>query len=95
MLTFFKVLTTIVGITMSVGYFPQVYRLYKTKSAESISLASFVIFAVGTFTRTLYGFVMHDIVLILSFIVGVIGSRRVLFLTIRYRMKAKKKIINN
>ena len=90
MLIFFKVLTMVVGVAMSVGYFPQVYRIYKTKSAESVSLSSFIIFALGTLTRTLYGFVVHDIVLIMSFIVGVVGSRRVLFLTIRYRMKTKR-----
>jgi MtN3 and saliva related transmembrane protein len=90
MLGFFKVLTTIVGISMSIGYFPQVYRLYKTKNAESISISSFVIFAIGTFVWTLYGFVMHDIVLVLSFIVGVVGSRTILFLAIKYRSKAKK-----
>jgi MtN3 and saliva related transmembrane protein len=69
MLTFFRVLTTIVGIVMSIGYFPQAYKLYKTKSADDISLVTFIIFAVGTLIRTIYGFVIHDIVLILSFIV--------------------------
>ncbi len=89
MLNFFRILTTIVGIVMSIGYFPQAYRLYKTKSADTISLVSFTIFALGTLIRTVYGFVIHDIVLILSFIVGVIGSWSVLFLAIKYRMKKK------
>ena len=91
MMNFFKVLTTIVGIVMSIGYFPQAYRLYKTKSAENISLVSFVIFALGTLIRTLYGFFIHDLVLILSFIVGVIGSWLVLFLSIKYRLQANRK----
>lgn len=90
MLSFFKVLTTIVGIVMSVGYFPQARKLYKTKSAEDISMITFTIFAVGTAIRTLYGILVHDVVLILSFIVGVIGSRLCLFLAIRYRMTAKR-----
>lgn len=90
LLNFFKVLTTIVGIVMSVGYFPQAYRLYKTKSADNISLVSFTIFAIGTLIWTLYGVVMHDLVLILSFIVGVVGSWSVLFLAIKYRILNKK-----
>jgi MtN3 and saliva related transmembrane protein len=84
---FFQILTTVVGIVMSIGYFPQAYRLYKTKSAENISLVSFVIFACGTLIRTLYGIFINDLVLILSFMVGVIGSWLVLFLAITYRMK--------
>jgi MtN3 and saliva related transmembrane protein len=92
MMKFFQVLTTIVGIVMSIGYFPQAWKLYKTKSAKDISMVTFTIFAVGTAIRTLYGIVVHDIVLILSFIVGVIGSWLCLFLAITYRMKAKKAI---
>ena len=91
MMNFFKVLTTIVGIVMSIGYFPQAYRLYKTKSAENISLVTFVIFALGTLIWTLYGFFIHDLVLILSFIVGVVGSWLVLFLSVKYRLQANRK----
>ena len=57
---------------MSIGYFPQAYKLYKKKSAENISVLSFSIAASGTLIWTLYGFFIHDVVLILSFIVGVI-----------------------
>jgi MtN3 and saliva related transmembrane protein len=87
MMRFFQILTAVVGIVMSLGYFPQAYRLYKTKSAENISLVTFVIFALGTLIRTLYGVFIKDPVLILSFIVGVIGSWSVLFLAIKYKMK--------
>jgi len=85
LLNLFKILTTIVGVVMSIGYFPQAYKLYKNKSAENISLLSFSIAAFGTLIWTLYGFFIHDIVLILSFVVGVIGSWLVLFLTLKYR----------
>jgi MtN3 and saliva related transmembrane protein len=84
---FFQVLTTIVGIVMSIGYFPQAWKLYKTKSAENISLVTFTIFAVGTAIWTLYGILVHDIVLILSFVVGVIGSWLCLFLAVKYKIK--------
>ena len=90
LLKIFQVLTTIVGIVMSIGYFPQAYKLYKTKNAETISLLSFSIFAVGTLIRTLYGILIGDRVLILSFVVGVVGSRLVLGLTIKYKARARK-----
>ncbi|MCX6822913.1 MAG: SemiSWEET family transporter [candidate division SR1 bacterium] len=87
----FQVLTTIVGIVMSIGYFPQAYKLYKTKSAENISILSFCIFAAGTFIWTLYGILIGDRVLILSFVVGVVGSRLVLGLAITYKKKKYQK----
>jgi len=89
----FSILTTIVGIMMSVGYFPQAYKIYKTKSADSISLAAFIVFAFGTLLWTLYGFFIHDLVLILSFIIGAIGSWLVLFLSIKYKLRAKKSLV--
>jgi MtN3 and saliva related transmembrane protein len=90
MMKIFQVLTTIVGIVMSIGYFPQARKLYKTKSAENISLVTFTIFAVGTAIWTLYGILIHDIVLILSFVVGVVGSWLCLFLAIMYKRKKVK-----
>ena len=81
----FQILTTVVGVVMSIGYFPQAYKLYKNKSADNISVLSFSIAAFGTLIRTLYGFFIHDLVVILSFVVGVVGSWLVLFLTLKYR----------
>ena len=90
MMKFLQVLTTVVGIVMSIGYFPQARKFYKTKSAENISLVTFTIFAVGTAIRTLYGIIIHDMVLILSFVVGVVGSWLCLFLAIMYKVKKKQ-----
>ena len=86
-MSFLQILTTIVGVVMSLGYFPQAYTLYKTKSATNISIPTFIIFALGTFIWTIYGFVIHDLVLIFSFIIGVVGSWLVLGLAIYYKNK--------
>jgi len=88
---FFKILVTIMGVLMSLGYYPQAYKLYKTKSSQDISLSTFVIFAVGTFVWTVYGFFQKDFTIILLFLIGVIGSWSVLYLTIRYRRVVKDK----
>ena len=80
-----KSLATLMGIVMSIGYYPQAYRIWKTKSAKDISLSSFVIFVAGTTTWFLYGFYLGDKVIMASFSLGVIGSWFVLLLTLRYR----------
>ncbi len=82
-----QIATTIVGTVMSLGYFPQAYKIYKSKSAENISIFTFSIFSVGTLLWTVYGFSINDITLILAFIPGVIGSWLILFLTFRYKSK--------
>lgn len=80
-----QLLTMIVGIAMSLGYFPQAYRLWKTKNADSLSIPTFVIFAVGTAIWTVYGIALGDFVLICSFTIGVIGSWLCLGLALYYR----------
>ena len=86
-MNFLALLTTIVGVVMSLGYFPQAYTLYKTKSAHNISIPTFIIFALGTAIWTIYGIVNRDSVLIVSFMIGVIGSWLVLGLALYYKYK--------
>ena len=73
-----KIITMIMGIMMSLGYYPQAYKIYKSKSAKDVSLPTFVIFGVGTVTWTIYGFYTKDLTIILGFLVGfwfVVGNR--------------------
>jgi len=81
----FTAFTTLMGVLISIGYYPQAYRIWKNRSAEEISVASYVVFALGTTTYLAYGFYRDDIVLIAGFLFGSIGSWLVLFLTLYYR----------
>ncbi|MFA6226974.1 MAG: SemiSWEET family transporter [Candidatus Paceibacterota bacterium] len=80
-----QIATTILGILMSLGYYPQAYKIYRSKSGENISFATYFTFGIGTLLWTIYGFSINDIIIILSFIPGVIGSWLVLFLAFHYR----------
>ncbi|MFH1503686.1 MAG: SemiSWEET family transporter [Candidatus Diapherotrites archaeon] len=86
-INFIKVAATIMGIVMSLGYFPQAYKVYKNKSSKDISLLAFVIFSLGTLTWFIYGLTIKDIPIILGFVLGVIGSWLVLVLSIIYRKR--------
>ena len=77
------------GILMSVGYYPQAYTIWKTKSSQNISIFTYTIFSVGTLAWTIYGFYLNDLPIILSFIIGVVGSWLVLGLTIYYRRQGR------
>jgi len=82
-------LVIIVGIAISFAYFPQAYRIWKTKSSTDVSILSYAILAAGTTTYLLYlyGFYRNDIVLIVGFLFGVIGSWLVLALTLYFRRR--------
>ena len=88
---FIQISVTVVGFLMSIGYFPQAIRIYRKKSAEDISLSTFSVLSIGTLTWLLYGFYLHDWPIILSFMLGVIGSWSVLILSIYYKKQAKSK----
>ena len=80
-------LATITGVLMSLGYYPQAWKVFKTKSAKDISIPSFIIFSIGTASWFCYGLYLHDITIILSFGLGVIGSWTILILSLWYRGK--------
>jgi len=81
----FQMFVTIMGTVMSLGYFPQAYKIWKSKSSENISIPTFIIFSIGTLTWLIYGILIHDFTIMLGFVIGVIGSWSVLALSVLYR----------
>jgi MtN3 and saliva related transmembrane protein len=81
---------TVVGVSLSFAYYPQAWRIWRTKSAGDISMASIVLFVVGTNTWLLYGLYREDVAIIASFLFGAIGSVIVLLLTLYFRRKKVK-----
>ena len=81
----FKFFVTIMGVVMSLGYFPQAYKIWENESATSVSISTFIIFSIGTLTWLIYGLLIKDPVIILGFGIGVIGSWSVLILSIKYK----------
>ena len=83
----FEAVVTAVGIAMSLGYFPQAYKIFKSRSARNVSITSYWIFALGTTIWLVYGISIKSWVIILSFLPGVIGSWLVLVLIRIYRKR--------
>jgi MtN3 and saliva related transmembrane protein len=84
---YFKIFVTIMGIVMSLGYYPQAYKIWKNKTAANVSISSFAIFSLGTLTWLMYGIILGDKPIILSFTLGFIGAWAVLILALIYRNK--------
>lgn len=72
------ILTTIVGISMSFGYFTQTYKILKTKNVQGVSLATYLIFGTGIVIWLLYGLSRMDLPIIISNIVSLVGAGAVI-----------------
>ncbi len=79
------VLVSAAGVLLSLGYYPQAYRIWKNRSAEDISIPSYIVLILGTNIYLAYGLYRHDVVLISGFLLGAIGSWLILILTLYYR----------
>lgn len=80
-----SILVSIFGILMSVGHFFQAGKIYRNKTAKDVSLSTYLIFFIGSFIWLVYGVVLEEIPIVISFIIGVIGSFLVLVLYARFR----------
>ncbi|HBT81711.1 hypothetical protein A2757_03620 [Candidatus Giovannonibacteria bacterium RIFCSPHIGHO2_01_FULL_48_47] len=82
-----EIFAVVMGILMSLGYYPQAYKIFKTKSADDISIPSFIIFSLGTLAWFIYGIYLNNFTIMISFILGVVGSWSVLILAILHKSR--------
>ena len=76
------------GLMLSLAYYPQLYRIWKERSAEGVSVPSFLMFSVGTTIWLLYGLYTENLILITGFMFGVVGSWLVLLSALFFRRKS-------
>jgi len=81
----FNLIVSIFGVLMSLAHFPQAYKIIKTKSAKDVSLITYLIFTIGAYVWLIYGFVINELPVILSFIIATIGTTFVLVLKLKYK----------
>ncbi len=84
----FKWLTAMMGVLMSLGHYPQAYKIFKNKSSKDVSVFTYLVFGIGTIVWLLYGIYTRDVVVVAGFALGVIGSWLVIFLSLKYRNRS-------
>ena len=82
--TWQELLGFIGGILINAAFVPQVYRLFKIKSAREISLAFTTMMVIGGLFWLSYGIVLAKASIIISNVVAVTLSSLMLFAKLRY-----------
>ncbi len=80
---------TVIGLAAAAlttfSLFPQLMKVWKTKSTKDISLGMFSLFSIGVFLWFLYGILMNDVPIIIGNLVGLVQGLIILAFKIRYK----------
>ncbi len=74
----------IAGLLCTAAFLPQVIKIFKTKSAKDLSLATFSIFSLGVFLWLIYGILIKQIPIILTNAMILILALLILAMKIKY-----------
>jgi MtN3 and saliva related transmembrane protein len=80
-----SILATIFGTLMSVAHFPQAYRMWKRKSSKDVSRTTYTLFTSGTIVWIVYGILLNQWPVTISYSVGLVGCLTVIFMMVKYR----------
>jgi MtN3 and saliva related transmembrane protein len=75
----------IAGTLTTIAFLPQLYKTWKSKSAQDVSLVMMITFCTGLFLWFVYGLAIHAIPVIVSNAVTLVLALMILLLKIRYR----------
>ncbi|MDP8966742.1 MAG: SemiSWEET transporter [Cyanobacteriota bacterium] len=75
----------IAGTLTTIAFLPQLYKTWKSKSAQDVSLVMMITFCTGLFLWLLYGLAIHAMPVIVANAVTLILALMILVLKIRYR----------
>ncbi len=89
-MTFLSVLVTISGTIMGFSFFPQAYRIFKRRSAEDISILTYLVLLIGAIIWIVYGIEIKDSPLIIANSAGVLNILLVVIGCILYKKDNKK-----
>lgn len=81
----FEIIGFIAAVLTTSAFVPQVYKAWKTKSTESLSLPMYLIFFTGIMLWLVYGFHLNSFAMIFSNIITGILALLLIFLKLKYK----------
>lgn len=75
-----EIIGLIAGVLTTTAFVPQVYKTWKSKSAEGLSLTMFLVFFVGIILWLIYGIYIQSLAMILAnAVTGILALMLILF----------------
>ena len=81
----FEIIGLVAAVLTTYSFVPQVYKTWKSKSTESLSLSMYIIFFIGVMLWLVYGFYLNSFAMIASNIVTGILALFLIVLKLRYK----------
>lgn len=82
-----EILGLFAAILTTSSFVPQVYKIWKTKSAESVSLTMFLLFFTGVILWLLYGIYLRSLAMIIANVVTGSLALMIIYYKIKFREK--------
>ncbi|MEW7289877.1 SemiSWEET transporter [Aquimarina sp. 2304DJ70-9] len=80
-----EILGLIAAVLTTAAFLPQVYKTWKTKSTDSLSLSMLLIFVSGVLCWLIYGFLISSFPIILANFITAISGFLLLYFKYRYK----------
>lgn len=80
-----EIIGFIAAILTTVSFVPQVYKIWKTKSAESVSLSMFLLFFTGVALWFVYGLLLGSISMIVANTITGILALMIVYFKFKYK----------
>ena len=72
------------ALLTTIAFLPQLYKTWKTKSADDVSLIMLILFIIGLICWIIYGLKIHSIPILVANIITFIFNLSILLLKITY-----------
>lgn len=75
----------VAAILTTVAFFPQLLKIWRSKSAKDVSLVMMITFSIGVFLWLVYGLAIQALPVVIANLVTLILALLIIILKIKYR----------
>jgi MtN3 and saliva related transmembrane protein len=79
------VLGLVAGFLTTIAFVPQVWKIWKSKSADDVSLPAFIAFAVGVAMWMAYGFLRQEPPIVIWNAITLVLALAIVVMKVRYK----------
>lgn len=80
-----EIIGLMAGVLTTSAFVPQVYKTWKSKSAESLSLTMYLVFFAGIILWLIYGIFINSLAIILANAITAFLALSLIFFKLRYK----------